>query len=82
MFTNIDDAVAWIESIKRFGDKYDLSRMELATKLLGNPENKLNVLHIAGTNGKGSTSAMISAVLIEAGYTVGLYTSPHLIRFN
>ena len=82
MFTNIDDAVAWIESIKRFGDKYDLSRMELATKLLGNPENKLNVLHIAGTNGKGSTVAYLKHILISEGYNVGTFTSPYIIRFN
>ncbi|MDH7555000.1 MAG: folylpolyglutamate synthase/dihydrofolate synthase family protein [Spirochaetota bacterium] len=50
--------------------------------LLGNPHHKLPCIHIAGTNGKGSTAHMIAAILQTAGYTVGLYTSPHLIRYN
>ncbi|HXK65543.1 MAG TPA: Mur ligase family protein, partial [Spirochaetota bacterium] len=50
--------------------------------LLGNPQHKLPCIHIAGTNGKGSTAHMIAAILQAAGYTVGLYTSPHLIRYN
>ncbi len=50
--------------------------------LLGNPQHRLPCVHIAGTNGKGSTAHMIAAILKDAGYTVGLYTSPHLIRYN
>jgi len=50
--------------------------------LLSNPQHKLPCIHIAGTNGKGSTAYMIAAILQAAGYTVGLYTSPHLIRYN
>lgn len=54
---------------------------ELAAKL-GNPEERMNVIHVAGTNGKGSTSLMIFHILKAAGYKVGLYTSPHLKQFN
>ena len=48
----------------------------------GNPHHQLRTIHIAGTNGKGSTSSMLASILRSAGYRVGLYTSPHLIRFN
>src|ERR1035437_6923447 len=51
-------------------------------KLLGNPENKFKSVHVAGTNGKGSVSHMLAAVLQSAGYKVGLYTSPHLKDFR
>ena len=59
--------------------------MDHTLDLLGqcnNPHKNLNVVHIAGTNGKGSTSSMVASILESAGYKVGLYTSPHLIRFN
>lgn len=59
-------------------ENFDLARMERLMRLLGNPERLYPVIHIAGTKGKGSTAAMIAAVLQTAGYKVGLYTSPHL----
>ena len=62
--------------------KEDLSRTELLASHLGHPENKFKSIHIGGTNGKGSTAHMLSAVLQEAGYKVGLYTSPHLKDFR
>jgi len=82
MFTKLDDAIAWIESIKRFGDKYDLSRMELACEMLGSPELELNVIHVAGTNGKGSTVSYLKHILIAEGYNVGTFTSPYIVSFN
>ena len=82
MFTTITDAVNWIESVKKFGDKLDLSRMELATKMLGHPERELNVIHIAGTNGKGSTVSYLKHILLTQGYSVGTFTSPYIVRFN
>ncbi len=82
MFMTIKDAVDWIESVKKFGDKLDLSRMELATKMLGHPERELNVIHIAGTNGKGSTVSYLKHILLEQGYSVGTFTSPYIVRFN
>lgn len=62
--------------------KADLSNTLLLAKHLGNPENKLNTIHVAGTNGKGSVSSMLASILQEAGYKVGLYTSPHLKDFR
>jgi dihydrofolate synthase / folylpolyglutamate synthase len=59
-----------------------LGNMKILLKLLGNPENHLKFIHVAGTNGKGSVCAMIQSILMEAGYVVGMYTSPHLKRFN
>ena len=50
--------------------------------LAGDPAQKLKIIHVAGTKGKGSTSAFLAGILQEAGYTVGLYTSPHLHRVN
>jgi len=82
MFTKLNEAITWIESIKRFGDKYDLSRMELACNILGNPENTLKVIHIAGTNGKGSTVSYLKNILLAQGYNVGTFTSPYIVSFN
>jgi len=62
--------------------KADLNNTIAICKLLGNPENKFRSVHIAGTNGKGSVSHMLAAVLQSAGYKVGLYTSPHLKDFR
>ena len=78
-------------SLETFRDLYSLQwhgihpgleRTEMLLSLLGHPENGFQSIHIAGTNGKGSTAAIIAAVLQEAGYRVGLYTSPHLIDFS
>ena len=82
MFNTVEAGIAWIESIRRFGDKLDLSRMELACELLGHPERDLPVIHIAGTNGKGSTVSYLRHILLEQGYHVGTYTSPYIVRFN
>ncbi len=69
-------------SLKRFGSQLRLDpTFELLTKL-NNPEKKLKVIHVAGTNGKGSTCAMLASILQQTGLKVGLYTSPHLIKFN
>ncbi|MEO8515137.1 MAG: folylpolyglutamate synthase/dihydrofolate synthase family protein [Flavobacterium sp.] len=62
--------------------KKDLTNTILLADHLGNPEKKIRAIHVAGTNGKGSTSSMIASVLQEAGYKVGLYTSPHLKDFR
>jgi dihydrofolate synthase/folylpolyglutamate synthase len=62
--------------------RFGLERMERALAALGHPERRYPVLHVGGTNGKGSTCAMAAAALADAGLAVGLYTSPHLVRFN
>ena len=63
---------------------YDLSlvRIEALMKKLGNPQEKMKIIHVAGTNGKGSICSMTSSVLIESGFKVGVYTSPHLRKYN
>src|SRR5262249_17786642 len=60
--------------------EFRLDRMRELLARLGNPQDRLKIVHVAGTKGKGSTSAMIAAVLTAAGYRTGLYTSPHLHR--
>ena len=82
MFNDVKSAIEWIESVKKFGDKLDLSRMELACEILGNPEKKLPVIHIGGTNGKGSTVSYLKHILLEQGYNVGTFTSPYIVKFN
>src|SRR5512141_852743 len=62
--------------------RFGLERVERALDALGHPERGYGVLHVGGTNGKGSTCAMAAAALAAAGHRVGLYTSPHLVRFN
>ena len=62
--------------------KPGLEKMQAFMAYLGNPHQAFSSVHVAGTNGKGSTAHMITSVLMEAGYTVGLYTSPHLKDFS
>jgi dihydrofolate synthase/folylpolyglutamate synthase len=62
--------------------KPGLERIEAFLDAIGNPHNRLTTIHVAGTNGKGSTSHMLAAVLQSAGYRVGLFTSPHLVDFR
>lgn len=59
-----------------------LHRMRAIMEILGDPQKRMRFVHVAGTNGKGSCSAMTESILRQAGYTTGLFTSPHLIRFN
>ena len=69
-------------ALQRLGIKVGLEHTQRLMGVCGNPQDNFESIHIAGTNGKGSTAAMIASILIKAGYSVGLYTSPHLIRFN
>ncbi len=82
MFKTLQAAQEWIESVHRFGDKYDLKRMENATEMLGHPERSFKSIHIGGTNGKGSTLTYLKSIYLNAGYSVGTYTSPYILRFN
>ena len=75
-------AVAYLYSLQKHGIKLGLETMAALIGRLGMPQARYRTLHIAGTNGKGSTAAMTAAILQKAGYRVGLYTSPHLIRAN
>ena len=69
-------------ALRRFGIKLDLDVIGGILKGLGDPQDRLDFVHIAGTNGKGSIAASLAAILVKAGYRVGLFTSPHLVRFN
>ena len=75
-------AIEFIETAGKQGSKPGLSRIGELCSLLGNPQKGTRFVHIAGTNGKGSVSAMLDSVLRHAGYKTGLFTSPHLCRFN
>src|ERR1700691_2287898 len=62
--------------------KFDLKNITILCEHLGQPQREIQAVHVAGTNGKGSTSAMIDSILRAAGLRTGLYTSPHLARIN
>ncbi len=79
---NYNKAIEYIHSLERFGSQPGLERIQALTDRLGNPQNHLKFIHIAGTNGKGSTAAFIASILTAAGYKTGLYTSPFVVRFN
>ena len=76
------EAVEYIHSITWMGSKPGLGRTRNLLDLMGNPQDSLKFVHIAGTNGKGSTAAMTASILQKAGYRVGLFTSPCLYKFN
>ncbi len=76
------EALAYIHSHRRFGAKPGLERMRALLTLLGNPQEQLSCVHIAGTNGKGSTVAMIASVLRAAGYKTGMYISPYVLEYR
>lgn len=73
-----EKALEYIQSLARFGIKPGLERMETALRLAGDPHKKLRAIHVAGTNGKGSTASMTASILRSSGLSVGLFTSPHL----
>ena len=75
-------AIEYIHSVFWKGSIPGLSRTQTLLEKMGNPEKKLKFVHIAGTNGKGSTAAMTASILQKAGYRTGLYTSPYIYRFN
>ena len=77
-----EQAIAYIHSVFWKGSIPGLGRTQTLLEKMGNPEKKLKFIHIAGTNGKGSTAAMTASILQKAGYRTGLYTSPYIYRFN
>lgn len=79
---NYEQALSYIESIEKFGIDLGLDRMRELLRRLGDPQNRLRYVHVAGTNGKGSTVAFISNILMAAGYKTGIYISPSLDRFT
>lgn len=82
MFKTATEAIDWIHGARYKGLKNGLENTRALLNALGNPQNSFRCIHIAGTNGKGSTAAYCERILREAGYTTGLYTSPYLICYN
>ena len=75
-------ALNYIENTGKFGSRLGLENVSRLLDILGNPHRELRIIHVAGTNGKGSTCSFINSMLIYQGYNVGLYTSPYLEEFN
>ena len=79
---NYEEALSYIENTQKFGSILGLERIAKLLEMMGNPQKKLKFIHVAGTNGKGSTCAFMQSVLTQAGYKVGMYTSPSFLRFT
>jgi dihydrofolate synthase/folylpolyglutamate synthase len=79
---NYKESIDWLYSFEKFGIKLGLDRIKYISKKLGDPQNKLKVIHVGGTNGKGSVCRFLQSILTLNGYKAGVYTSPHLIRFS
>jgi dihydrofolate synthase/folylpolyglutamate synthase len=79
---DISSALEKLYSLHQFNIKLGLDNILSFLKLIGDPQKKIKAFHIAGSNGKGSTAAFLASILRELGYKVGLYTSPHFVKFN
>lgn len=82
MTKTYNDAVKLLTSVGKFHISLGLERISKILEILGNPQDKLDCIHVAGTNGKGSVCAILSSILTVAGKKVGLYTSPHIIKYT
>ena len=82
MTERLTETLDWLYSLEARGEIYKLERMDHALALIGNPHLRLRAVHIAGTKGKGSVSAMLDSCLRAAGLRVGLYTKPHLVNLS
>jgi dihydrofolate synthase/folylpolyglutamate synthase len=81
-FLSESELTAYLFNLRRYGIRLGLENIARLLRALGNPQERFASVHIAGTNGKGSTGALLTALLQEAGFRTGLYTSPHLISFR
>ena len=79
---NYESALEYLQNLTKFGFNFGLGRIEELMRRLGNPQDSLRIIHIGGTNGKGSTSAILSSILRAAGYRCGVFSSPHLHRYT
>lgn len=79
---DIQESLNKLFALHTFGIKLGLDNIKTFLNQIGNPQNNLKTIHVAGSNGKGSTSSFIASILMENGYKVGLYTSPHFVKFN
>ncbi len=79
---NYDDTITWLYSFEKFGIKLGLDRIKFICKKLVNPQNSYKIIHVGGTNGKGSVCRFLQSILTTSGYKTGVYTSPHIQRFS
>ena len=79
---NYENAVKTLRSQGKFYIDLGLERTKQVLEILGNPQEKINAIQVAGTNGKGSVCSMLESILREAGYKTGLYTSPHIFEYT
>ncbi|MBP2639768.1 MAG: fpgS [Firmicutes bacterium] len=79
---NYDQSLDYLETLATFGIKPGLTRIEKLLDLMGQPQLRYRTIHVTGTNGKGSTTAMLAAILKAAGIKTGMYTSPHLVSYT
>ena len=77
-----DEAVSFIHGRRKFTKDPSLVKMRRMAELMGNPQKKLKLIHVTGTNGKGSVTAYLRELLMSHGYRVGTFTSPFIVRFN
>jgi dihydrofolate synthase/folylpolyglutamate synthase len=82
LLTDYQESLVYLYGLQKYGIKFGLNRTENLLAKVGNPHKRLRCIHVAGTNGKGSTAAMLASILQRHGLRVGLYTSPHLVRFT
>lgn len=82
MFNNIEIALDWLQNKKKKQKRTDLSRITNLAKIIDVYDYNFKIIHIAGTNGKGSTAMYINNILLKLGYKVGLFTSPYIVKFN
>ena len=76
------ELISWLEAVPMYGKKDGFHNMEKLLARFGDPQDQIPVIHVAGTNGKGSCCAMLAQILKESGYRVGLFTSPHLVEYT
>ena len=79
---NYDETIAWLYSFEKFGIKLGLDRIKFLCKKLKDPQNSYKIIHVGGTNGKGSVCKFLQSILTNSGYKTGVYTSPHIQRFS
>lgn len=79
---DFDQAMSYLQNLTKFGMNFGLGRITELLRRLGNPQETLRIIHIGGTNGKGSTSAMLNSILQAGGYRVGVFSSPHLHSYT
>lgn len=82
MLQDYNEAVEWINGLIPFGIRPGLERIERLMERLGNPHRKLKFIHVAGTNGKGSSCAFLTSTLMKSGFDVGTFTSPYITKFT